>query len=70
MFKRIGQGFGVGILGGTVIYFFTGMYYAPIRQRLITGIYNARDKGPLLGGSFAGWCGSFALFGDGMKYFR
>ncbi|CDW74460.1 UNKNOWN [Stylonychia lemnae] len=68
--RRIGQGYGVGLLAGSVIFFFSGMYYAPIRQRIISGILNARDKAPALGGNFAGWCGCFAFFGDGMKYGR
>ncbi len=69
-FVRIGQGFGVGIIGGVIINFFMGMYRAPLRQRLIGGIAMARDKGPILGGNIAGWCGSFALFGNGLKYIR
>eukprot|EP00347_Sterkiella_histriomuscorum_P021134 403335126 len=47
-----------------------GMYQAPIRQRLIGGIARAREMGPALGGNMAGWCGSFAFFGNGLKYYR
>lgn len=37
---------------------------------MMHAIVNVREKAPLLGGSFAVWCGSFGITCNGLKYFR
>ena len=46
------------------------MFFSPRGKRLVTGLHQVRDRAPLLGGSLALWCGSFAATSGMLKYYR
>lgn len=66
----VGYGFSIGCLGGGIIHFFQGLFYAPRKQRLISALRHVRDRSPYFGGSIALWCGTYALVCGGLKYQR
>ena len=68
--NRLGSGYALGITSGAILYFIRGMILSPRNQRIFGGIAHVRDRAPVLGGSFALWCGSFALVSGYMKYKR
>jgi hypothetical protein len=68
--EDIGNGFGIGCLGGGIIYFMQGMINAPRGSRMISGAHALRDRAPIYGGSIALWCGTFSLVSGALAYYR
>eukprot|EP00347_Sterkiella_histriomuscorum_P018556 403345063 len=70
IFEDLGVGFSIGCLGGSLFYFGKGMWNAPRKQRLISGLMHVRNRAPFLGGSFAMWGGVFSSMDCLLIYYR
>jgi len=65
-----GGAFGMGCIGGFLWHFGKGMWNSPKGDRFVTALYSARARGPILGGNFAVWGGTFSCFDCSLQYLR
>lgn len=60
--EDMGGGFCMGAIGGSIFHLFRGARNNPVGERLQGGLYAARARGPITGGSFAVWGGLYSSF--------
>lgn len=65
-----GGAFGMGCIGGFLWHFGKGMYNSPKGDRFVTAMFQAKARGPILGGNFAVWGGTFSTFDCTLQYLR
>ena len=68
IFEDLGTGFMIGAFGGSIFYFFGGIWNSPKGQKIRGGIGNIRNRSTILGGSFALWGGCFSAVDCALIY--
>lgn len=46
-----GNGFSMGCAAGVILYFIRGMWYAPKKEKFMSGVMLLKKRAPILGGS-------------------
>jgi import inner membrane translocase subunit TIM17 len=64
----LGQGFGLGLILGSMWNFMKGVYISPAKERIRGGILLAKRRAPITGGNFASWMGLFGFWQCSLLY--
>jgi len=68
--EDLGGAFGMGAFGGFLWHFVKGARNSPVGDRMSGALFAAKGRGPILGGNFALWGGTFSTFDCSLQYIR